>query len=101
MSQKHSMPVVFSPISLLRKLYQYTIIGMVSDLRPDENHTWITEGLHSDFTKFVPIGSKEAKATQSTGTEVKTVFKLYSPGMQTGRDNWMFDFNRARLVVKA
>jgi predicted helicase len=74
------------------------------ELQPDENHTWITEGLHPEFVTFLPIGSREAKAAHSTsfdGTQVKTLFKLYSQGIQTARDNWMYDFNRGRLAVKA
>ncbi|HYU72135.1 MAG TPA: type ISP restriction/modification enzyme [Ktedonobacteraceae bacterium] len=74
------------------------------ELHPDENYTWITEGLHTEFATFLPIGSREAKAARSVsigGTEVKTIFKTYSPGMQTGRDRWMYDFDRKSLVVKA
>src|SRR2546425_2709557 len=43
MSQEHSMPVVFSPISLFRKLYQYTTNEMVS--RFFQTHGGSGEGL--------------------------------------------------------
>ncbi|HEV7236015.1 MAG TPA: N-6 DNA methylase, partial [Ktedonobacteraceae bacterium] len=32
------------------------------ELRPDERDTWLTEGLHSEFTTFLPMGTREAKA---------------------------------------
>ena len=31
------------------------------ELRPDKNHTWLTEGLRSEFENFIPMGSKAAK----------------------------------------
>ncbi|GCE26334.1 hypothetical protein KDA_18180 [Dictyobacter alpinus] len=72
------------------------------ELQPDINNTWITQGLHAEFTSFLPVGTKEAKSAQSIGGfEAKTIFKLYSQGIQTGRDNWMYDFNVRRLADKA
>src|SRR5579863_5126556 len=29
-------------------------------LRPDEKYTWITEGMHLEFTNFLPLGTREA-----------------------------------------
>jgi predicted helicase len=31
------------------------------ELKPDAKHTWLTEGLESDFDSFLPLGTKEAK----------------------------------------
>ncbi|HID98699.1 MAG TPA: DNA helicase, partial [Thiotrichaceae bacterium] len=31
-------------------------------IQPDKKHTWLTEGLHSEFDEFLPLGSKAAKA---------------------------------------
>ena len=28
------------------------------------DHTWLTEGLHSEFETFIPLGTKEAKAAK-------------------------------------
>jgi predicted helicase len=75
-------------------------------LQPDERYTWITENLRSEYDSdsFLPIGTKEAKAARSEeagGVEVKTIFKNYSPGVQTNRDNWMYDFDADRLIIKA
>jgi predicted helicase len=75
-------------------------------LQPDERHTWITENLHAEFSsdKFLPIGTKEAKAARSEsigGAEIKAIFKTYSPGVQTNRDSWMYDFDSSKVVDKA
>ena len=34
------------------------------NLQPDARHTWLTEGLHTEFDTFMPMGSKEAKAVK-------------------------------------
>ncbi len=71
------------------------------ELQPDERHSWLIEGLHSEFATFLPIGSKDGKATRIGGVEVQAIFKNYSQGVQTGRDNWMYDFDGEKLAVKA
>jgi predicted helicase len=67
-------------------------------LNPDTNHTWITEGFHPEFTTFFPLGSKKAKSLQN-GT-ASTLFKLYSGGVKTNRDEWAYDFNKSLLADK-
>ncbi len=76
------------------------------ELHPDEDNNWLTEQLHSEFNSsaFLPIGTREAKAARSVevgGAEVETIFKVYSPGVQTNRDSWMYDFGVDRLATKA
>src|SRR5262249_51246936 len=73
------------------------------ELQPDERYAWLTEGNHPEFiTSFLTIGNKEAKATHHSigDTETHTIFKIYSPGAQTNRDNWMYDFIREKLTIK-
>ena len=65
-------------------------------LTPDKNHTWLTEGLHSEFETFISIGTKEAKAAK--GTWVDVIFKIYSLGVGTNRDAWARNFNRNTLT---
>src|SRR2546421_8421864 len=60
------------------------------ELQPDAKHTWITEGLESEFDSFLPLGTKEAKSAKSTEAEV--IFKTYSLGVSTNRDSAVYDF---------
>jgi predicted helicase len=71
-----------------------------TQLQPDARYTWLTESLRPEFGTYFPMGTREAKATVG-GIEVKTLFKTYSQGAQTGRDDWMYDFNWNRLASKA
>ena len=63
---------------------------------PDRRYTWLTEGLHPEFETFIPMGTKEAKATKSEVVDV--IFKTYSCGVGTNRDAWVYNFNRNGLM---
>ena len=65
-------------------------------IEPDDRHTWLTEGLHTEFDTFIPMGSKEAKALKSAAVDV--IFKTYSNGVKTNRDTWVYNFNRSALI---
>ena len=73
-------------------------------LQPDKKFTWITDGLRPEFTTFLPIGSRNAKAIHTLiegGENIGAIFKTYSPGAQTNRDSWMYDFDAHKLAAKA
>ena len=65
-------------------------------IHPDDRHTWLTEGLHAEFDTFVPMGSKEMRAVKGTASDV--IFQTYSTGIFTGRDAWVYNFNRNALT---
>ena len=65
-------------------------------LEPDARHTWLTEGLNSEFLTFLPMGSKAAKRMKGEAEGV--IFHTYSNGTVTGRDAWVYNFNRQTLT---
>ncbi len=68
------------------------------ELQPDERHLWITEGQQPEFTTFIPVGAKEAKAPGSP--EAPVIFRMFSGGVKTNRDDWAYDFNQVALEEK-
>ena len=78
-------------------LDEHQHIGNVewSPIEPNKQFTWLTEGLHVEFDTFIPMGTKEAKAQK--GAAVNVIFKTYSAGVKTGRDTWVYNFNRDML----
>jgi predicted helicase len=68
-------------------------------IAPDKKHTWLTEGLHSEFDDFMPLGTKETKAAKVTKIE-GVIFKLFSNGIVTSRDSWAYNFVQNNLVDK-
>ena len=65
-------------------------------LQPDARHTWLTEGLNTEFLTFIPVGSKTARRAKGDVEDV--IFKLYSNGVNTTRDAWTCNFNRNTLA---
>ena len=66
-------------------------------IQPDAEHTWLTEGLRPEFKTFIPIGTRKAKAAK--GSAKGAVFKIYSNGVKTDRDAWVYNFNRNDLAA--
>ena len=68
-------------------------------LCPDDNHTWLVPQHAEEFESYLPLGSKSAKvATQSAA---KVVFKVYSAGVKTNSDCYVYDFDRLSLIDRA
>ena len=65
-------------------------------INPDERHTWLTEGLQTEFETFTPMGSKDAKAAKAGAAGV--IFRTFSGGVKTNRDAWAYNFNPNALA---
>ena len=65
-------------------------------ITPDRRYTWLTEGLHTEFETFIPMSAMEAK--RAKGEAVDVIFKIYSNGVKTNRDVWVYNFNRNTLA---
>ena len=68
------------------------------ELKTDVSGNWIPIA-ESNFSTFIPIASKETKAVKIAAQE-RAVFKLYSLGVSTNRDAWLYDFNKSTLEAK-
>jgi len=66
------------------------------ELQPDAKHNWLTEGMRDEFETFIPV-----TATQSdviSAPDVKAIFNIFSNGVQTNRDVWVFNFDSNVLI---
>ena len=57
-------------------------------ITPDRHHDWIGQR-SEEFQKLYPVGSKAAKA----GKVDEAIFKLYSRGLATSRDAYIYNFS--------
>ncbi|TAE55289.1 MAG: DNA methyltransferase [Nostocales cyanobacterium] len=64
-------------------------------IKPDDNGNWINQA-DNDFDDLLPLVDKDVKA----GKGEEAVFKLFSRGVETNRDEWVYDFNKSRLKNK-
>jgi len=71
----------------------------MTQIRPDAKHNWLNL-TDNDFDTLIPVASKAAKAAKKAGQE-KAIFKLYSLGVSTNRDEWLYDFDADVLQRKS
>lgn len=64
-------------------------------ITPDQKANWINL-TDNDFDTFLPLIDKEVKA----GRSQQAVFQLFSRGLETGRDEWIYDFSESNLTSK-
>ena len=64
-------------------------------LTPDNRANWLVPEHASEFAEFLPIGSKQAKATKEENIEA--IFHLFSGGVKTNRDDVVYQFDRRQL----
>ena len=65
------------------------------EVQADKSHSWINLS-SNDFDSLLPLASKETKAAK-TGAGERAIFKLYSLGVVTARDEWVYDFSKTTL----
>jgi predicted helicase len=68
------------------------------EITPDEAGTWLNPG-ERDFAALLPLVDKIAKAAKSKRGE-RAIFKLFSPGLKSQRDEWVYDFSPKALEAK-
>ncbi len=65
---------------------------------PTENHDWINQS-NNDFDSLLSLADKKTKLATSQKNE-QSVFKLFSLGVVTNRDEWVYDTDANNLENK-
>ena len=70
-----------------------SIAGIKSwqEIKPDRHHDWLDQRT-CNFTKYLPMGSKDAKAGKGNA-----IFGVYSLGVATHRDVWAYNTSKKEL----
>ena len=82
LSQKEKLDIIknFGDISTIKW----------QEITPNENYDWINQR-NDDFESFMSLGDKKDATS-------KTIFDVYSMGVKTNRDNWVYNFSH-QLVI--
>lgn len=64
-------------------------------ITPDEKHNWINQ-TDNDFETLLPMIDKDVKL----GRVEEATFQLFSLGVVTARDEWVYDFDKNKLSDK-
>ncbi|WP_324781196.1 type ISP restriction/modification enzyme [Thiobacillus sedimenti] len=65
---------------------------------PDAKHNWVNLA-SNDFTDLLPLITKEAKLASKSSQE-RAIFKVFSLGVSTSRDEWVYGENEAEVRAK-
>lgn len=64
-----------------------------------QNGVWFRFG-DEDFDELLPIASKKVKAGKRVRSDEQTIFRTFSLGLSTNRDEWVYDFSEENLLEK-
>jgi predicted helicase len=62
----------------------------LKELTPDAKNIWLTEGMDNDFDSLLPMGRKSS-------SDGNSIFIINSNGNDSGRDSWVYNFNKIKL----
>ena len=65
------------------------------EIRPNKNNAWLELG-EADFERLLPIISRQAKVSKK-GDVPGCIFSLYSNGVNTARDSWLYNASKEAL----
>ena len=69
-----------------------------AEIVADEKANWLNQS-NGDFEQLLPLANRETKLAKTTADE-QAVFGLYSLGIATNRDDWVYDFDIDTLAAK-
>jgi len=67
-------------------------------IEPDDRGNWLNQ-TDNDWDDLLPIANKETKGAKRKHVE-KAIFSLFSLGVVTARDEWVYDRSQERLTEK-
>ena len=70
-----------------------------AEIAPDADGQWLNQS-NSDFETLIPLANRETKRAKIAADE-QAVFKLSALGVNTARDEWVYDFDARHLRDKA
>ncbi len=72
------------------------LIGNFTKIIPNERNQWLGQ-VENDWQDLVPLILKDCKNGKN---DANAIFKLYSLGVATNRDKWVYDINKNNLEKK-
>ncbi len=69
------------------------------EVQPDKTGNWVNL-TNNDFETLLPLASKETKAAKTAAKE-RAIFKLFTLGASTNRDEWVYGEDKDVVLAKA
>ena len=95
-ARREDAELAIDKLSYLRR----TDLGQIDfdDILPDEKSNWLNQS-DTDFDALLPLADRQTKLAR-TATDERSVFSLYSMGIVSNRDEWVYDFDSIGLGNK-
>ncbi|MBV5311341.1 type ISP restriction/modification enzyme, partial [Chromatium okenii] len=77
------------------QLHALAKAGDFNRIRPNAHGTWLNQP-QEDWSEWLAVASKEGKA----GKSEDVIFKLYSLGVVTARDEWVYGFTHEKITKR-
>ena len=74
-----------------------TTLGF-DEITPDAKNNWLNQS-NSNFGRLIPLADRQTKSANSPAEE-RAVFKLNAIGINTARDEWVYEFDVPHLREK-
>ena len=68
-------------------------------IKPNSKFDWINQAEEAGWSDLIPIGNQTTKSATDRHKE-RAIFKLYSLGVVTSRDDWAWDRNEKKLEAQ-
>ncbi len=68
------------------------------EITPDDKNNWLNQS-DSDFASLMPLANRQTKLAKTVADE-QAVVGLYSVGISTNRDEWVYDFDEKGISDK-
>ena len=69
------------------------------DIQPDKHDNWLNQS-NPDFDRLIALADRKTKFAKTADDE-QAMFRLFSNGVKTNRDDWVYDFDVNSLRNKA
>lgn len=73
--------------------------SVFEEIEPDQKANWLNKS-DSNFDSLMSVAGRETKNAKNQASE-RAVFRLYTTGVVTARDEWVYDFDRRHLEGKS
>ena len=67
-------------------------------IEPNKTHAWVNQA-ENEWESLLPVGTKATKSATSQSDE-NSIFKLFSLGISTNRDDWIYSWDPETLASK-
>ncbi len=67
-------------------------------VQPDKNYNWVNI-IENSWADLLPVATKQTKFAKSS-QEINAIFELFSMGVSTNRDEWVYDYDPTVLAQK-